>query len=122
MHNYHPELSGLLTAIWERLSTLTDHVMDARTESNESRAETHKRLSSIEMQLLNGHHRMNDIERRQKAKPPGTATHFLGFLKEVATPKEWLAAVALVVLALKGSFQPGEFKAVILSILGVGLN
>jgi hypothetical protein len=106
------DLSGLLTAIWERLATLADHV-------SEGHAETSARLSRIEMQLLDGHHRMTEIERRQKAKR-GTRTTCLGFLKQVASLKEWLAGLTLVVLALQGVLAPAEIKATVLTVLGIG--
>lgn len=107
------DLSGLLTAIWESLSSLRDHVTEQTSETN-------KRLHAIEMQLLQGRHRMTDIERRQRQKTNGTGMGWKVFMKEVATFREWLAGATLIVLALKGALEPAEFKAMLLTFIGSG--
>lgn len=107
MHK-QPDLASLLTAIWERLAALTDHVMD-----------TNDKVSKIESRLAQGDSRMADIERRQKINR-GSCMGLVLFLKEIASIKEWLAGAALVFLAVRGAMSPGEMKLIILQVLGVG--
>lgn len=101
------ELLNMVAGLMDQVGALSDQVMNSLIASHESRQETNDRLASIEQQLLTGHHRMNDIERQQRT---GTCVGFKAFLKQVASPKEWVVGTIIVLLLLTGVVSPKEIK------------
>lgn len=105
--SHQNELMAMVSSLMDQVGTLSEQVMNSLIVSHGSRQETNNRLASIEQQLLTGHHRMNDIERQQQA---GTCVGIKTFLKQVASPKEWVIGTGIVLLLLTGVVSPKEIK------------
>lgn len=76
-------------------------------------------------EIMDLNNRVSGIERAKSGpKPERPAVALLkdlaAFLREVASLKEWIAGALLIVLALKGLVQPGEIKALLLTLAGGG--
>lgn len=101
------ELLNMVASLMDQVATLSEQVVNSLIASHDSRQETNDRLASIEQQLLTGHHRMNDLERQQRT---GTCVGIKEFLKQVASPKEWVIGSIIVLLLLTGAASPKEIK------------
>lgn len=77
-------------------------------------------VAEVNTRLIEGDQRMQRIEERQERAPKNQhpLTAALAFVREVASPREWAVALALMAGWLKGLINAAEIKAIILAVIG----
>ena len=98
------DLSNLLTQIWIRLGQITDQDIKDRQVS-----------AYLMAQIAELVHRMTEIEKRQRRR---RSLGLLVWLRQVASPKEWIIGLVLATLALKGALTAAQWKEVAMSLIG----
>lgn len=127
-----PDIAKALGALWERMGTLTDHVIETKDQVSEVKDQVSgvkDQIADIRVKIVEGDGRMTktdgrirNLERLSKSEKRGTWTGIKGFLMQVASVKQWLTGAAVVFLAIEASRNPGELKLLMQKLLDVGLK